>query len=387
MSLTGCSRSEGPATGPEAGTACDGGVQPCPLAKSLKGEVIEFTWGSGIKVSTSAGKTTVPLPHWAVGLAVNDGAGSTRPGVHLVTGKGTETVTVKVKITENKNVSGDGKLQGKLGSVEMEGSCPTSVGEHTVSATLKNVPDSIQHLQGDVTWSLDVPDLGSAITLANTTRLELFVVLANPSAFYTSGVWVEALRFDCDKIGVTGMKTNEEVAAKVTTYLHGSHGLTYDTMSGSPAYGVSYDGGAFLLDSYLKAALTVVNCYDQAAAIQTMCGAVGVALKWYYLEPFGKINTANLIGVGSCNNPFFKSNGSTAVVAATDPKRTGFGNHAFGGLTDKVLDACAGPHTGTETKAQYVAASIDSTAAVYTKGRRPGTEADIATHSGVTSVA
>jgi hypothetical protein len=386
VSLTGCSKSEGPATGPDAGTACDGSVQPCPLAKSLKGEVIEFTWGSGIKASTSAGKTPVPEPHWAVGVAVNDGAGSLRPGVHLIKGKGTESVTVKVKITENKNVSGSGKLEGKLGSIEFEGSCPTSVGEHSVATTLKNVPDSIQHLQGDVTWTLDVPDLGSKITLTNSTRLELFVVLDTPSSFYASGVWVEALRFDCDKIGLTGMKTNEDVASKVTTYLHGSHGLTYDTMSGAPSYGVSYNGGAFLLDSYLKAALTVVNCYDQAGGIQSLCGAVGVYLTWYYLEPFGYLKTSNLIGVGSCNNPFFKSNGSKALVAAADPKRTGFGNHAFGGLTDKVLDACAGPHTGTETKAQYVSASVDGTAALY-KGWRPGTAADIATHSGVTSVA
>jgi hypothetical protein len=157
-------------------------------------------------------------------------------------------------------------------------------------------------------------------------------------------------------------------------------------MSGAPSYGVSYNGGAFLLDSYLKAALTVVNCYDQAGGIQSLCGAVGVYLTWYYLEPFGYLKTSNLIGVGSCNNPFFKSNGSKALVAAADPKRTGFGNHAFGGLTDKVLDACAGPHTGTETKAQYVSASVDGTAALY-KGWRPGTAADIATHSGVTSVA
>jgi len=78
--------------------------------------------------------------------------------------------------------------------------------------------------------------------------------------------------------------------------------------------------------------------------------------------------------------------GTAAVVAANDPNRTAFGNHAFGGLAGTVLDACAGPHTGSETKAQYCTAAIDSTPALYGGGDRAGTAADITDPGGVSSV-
>ena len=383
--MTGRSEPQSPAKGNSPATSCDSTIQSCPYEKLLKGEVIEVKWGSGIQVSHS--KATVAEPHWQQGLAVNDGAGSKRPAVYLVKGKGSDALTVKVKITENKNVSGNGRLFGVLGALEIEGSCPTALGEHSVSAKIKNLPDAIQHVQGDVSWGMEVPDLGSTITLDNTSRLEIFVVLDKPAAFYNPpGVWVEALRFLCDKVSVLGMKTPAAVADQVAKYCHGSHGLKYDTGGGRPAYGVTGSGGTFLLDAYIKAAKTVVNCYDQAGAIQSLCGAVGVALTWYYLDPYGFINTTNLIGIGNCNNPFFTTNGSIAVVAANDPNRTAFGNHAFGGLSGKVLDACAGPHTGSEDKTQYCTAAIDSTAALYPGAFKPGTAAGITEPGGVSKV-
>lgn len=272
----------------------------------------------------------------------------------------------------------------------MTGTCPTAVGEHEVNAKIEKRPDAIRHFQGDVSWGLEVPDLAACIGLGNSTRLEVFVILDDPAGFYDPpGVWVEALRFVCDTVGANGLKTGAEVVAKVATYLHGSHGLGYDTRRGAPAYGVSGSGGTFKLKDYLAAAARVVNCYDQAGGVQALCGAVGVDTTWYYLDPYGFINTTNLVGVGNCNNPFFLSNGSSAVVPADDPKRTAFGNHAFCGLAGKVLDACAGPHTGTETKAQYCAAAIDATPALYARysGFRPGTAADIVEPGGITGLA
>ena len=44
-----------------------------------------------------------------------------------------------------------------------------------------------------------------------------------------------------------------------------------------------------------------------------------------------------------------------------DPRRSAFGNHAFCSLSSQILDACAGPHLGTETLQQYVDAAIDHT--------------------------
>ena len=374
-------------TNPVGGTA-----QSCPLAKSLKGKVNAVTWGGGIKVSRKSGlaRATVATPHWQEGTAVDDGSGSLRPGVLLVGGaKGTGDTAITVEITENVNVSGNGVVRGTLGGLEFEGSCPTSVGVHSVALVFKTDPDSIQHAQGDVSWGIQVADLGGSVGLANATRLEAFVVLDTPAAFYgAQGVWVEALRFMCDTVAVSGMKTPAEVAARTAQYCHGSHGLSYDTFNGAPVYGCSGAGGTFHLESYIAAALPVVNCYDQAGATQALCGATGTPLIWHYLDPYGFIQTTNLIGVGQCNSPFFSKNGTTAMMAINDSRRTAFGNHAFCDLGGKILDACAGPHTGTEDQTQYCAASIDSATTLYSlyQNFRPGTAGDITTPGGVTQV-
>jgi hypothetical protein len=364
----------------------------CPYAKQLKGKVKQVTWGGGIKVSSKSGLTrvTVPTPHWQEGTTINDGGGSLRPGVLLIGGiKGTGDTTLQVEITENVNVRGDGIVRGTLGSLEFEGRCPTAVGVHQVQAVFKTDPDSIGHLQGDVTWGIEVADLGGSVALANATRLEAFVVLDTPATFYGApGVWVEALRFMCDRVGVTGLKTPADVAARTATYCHSSHGLIYDTYGGAPAYGGSGSGGTFKLEAYMAAALTVVNCYDQAGAVQSLCGATGTILTWYYLDPFGFINTTQLIGVGACNSPFYSSNGTPPMMPVNDPLRSAFGNHAFVGLGGKIVDACAGPHIGTETQAQYCSASIDSATTLYSLyvNFLPGTAAGMATPAGVTQV-
>jgi hypothetical protein len=379
------------------GTTPVGGTSPtCPHDKALTGEVIEVEWASGIKVSIAPPyaapkakppQETVVVPHWKAGTAVADGAGSRRPAVYLLKGKGADAVTVKVKITENRNVSGSGTLAGNFAGLLIEGKCPTSVGEHVVAAKIKNLPDSIQWYQGDASWGLAVPDLGSSVSLANSSRLELFTVLDTPSGFYDPpGVWAEALRFLCQTVGVIGLKTAAELDARVTTYCHGSHGLKYDTRAGRARYGVLGNGGQFQLANYIKASSIVVNCYDQAGAVQSLCGAVGVKTAWYFLAPFGYIKTTDLIGVGACNNPFFDSNGSKPVVAEDDPMRTAFGNHSFCGFTGLILDACAGPHTGSEDKTQYCTASIDSDPALYPPGYSPGKASMIAEEGGITRV-
>lgn len=322
------------------------------------------------------------------GLAIADGAGSKRPGVYLIEGKsGSDTATVKVRITDSKNISGDATLEGHLGGLTMKGTCPTSAGEHNVTVKISQLPDSIQWYKGDVSWSLIVPDLGSSVSLSNDTRLEVFVVLDTPSAFYSPpGVWVEALRFLCSNIGVIGLSDDADVAEHVANFCHSSHGLRYDTIRGAPSYGCNGSGGTFQLGDYLNAVRTTINCYDQAAAIQALCGAVGVPMSWLYIAPFGYMNSTNLVGIGTCNNPFFDSNGSAAVVPINDPDRTAFGNHAFCELDGKISDACAGPHRGTENRTQYCSASIDTVTTLYGPGFRAGTPADISGQAGVSRV-
>jgi hypothetical protein len=399
-----------------------------PPVKFLRGKVTAVKW-DGLSVAYAKG--SVKPPHWKEGDAVEDGGeekvdgtkggtlnGSKRPGVYKVGGAATATVTVV--ITENVNVSGKATLMGQLGGFDMQGPCdPSKVGtEQDVPVQIKKLPDSIQWYRGNVSFALDVDEMGFSIALENRPRLEVFVILDQYSSFYKPGTFTEALRFLCRKVGVIGLKTADQVAAQVATYCHSKHHtdnrLEYDTVEGASKYGCHMEGGDFQLLDYIRGANPKVNCYDQAAAVQALCGAVGAAVHWLYLEPFGFIRPTRLVGVGGgadCNNPFFMSNGTRRLMVGLDPdwqkkgisptdfylryllenqcpERTSFGRHAFAGIADKVIDACGGPHTGSESKAQYCDNSIDTTTTIYqyVRGIRFGKSTEVEDGDGLQSV-
>ena len=108
---------------------------------------------------------------------------------------------------------------------------------------------------------------------------------------------------------------------------------------------------------------------------------------WLFLSPFGYIRPTNLVGVGLCNNPFFRKNGSSQLVDRYSDERTAFGNHAFavtyGG---NIVDACAKPHLATESVPEYLADSIDDARSLYGGGFRPGRPKDVRPHLGVVVV-
>jgi hypothetical protein len=107
---------------------------------------------------------------------------------------------------------------------------------------------------------------------------------------------------------------------------------------------VCHQENAFQLTNYINKTGTIVNCYDQAAAVFALGRILGIDVKYVYMDKFGYINTINLVGVGSCNNPFYGSSSSPhdiPVVGSNDTGRTGFGNHAFAMLGNDVYDACA----------------------------------------------
>ena len=223
----------------------------------------------------------------------------------------------------------------------------------------------------------------------NSTLVELFFTLETPIAVFQNrkGVWAEALRFLCAKANVVGKQTPQAAASAITTYCHGKHGLLYDSAGGGRSrYNVRSKGGEFALENYLLRTRQTANCYDQAAALQALCGSVGIELSWIFLDPYGYINKTNLLGYGDCNNPFFASDGSPKVVDVNDRQRTPFGNHAFCEREGRILDACAGPHIGTETRGEYVEASIDTTTKLYAPDWRPGTVADMVLCPGVQGV-
>jgi hypothetical protein len=174
---------------------------------------------------------------------------------------------------------------------------------------------------------------------------------------------------------ITGSKP-DDISGKVAKYCHTLHGMQYDTVEGASCFlnmappTPRAHGGIFRLMEYIeKQSLTApmltpprpvntVNCYDQAAAVQVLCGCLGIVVGWKYQYPFGFINETNLIGVGRCNNPFNKT---APVVPPDDPNRTDFYNHAFVEvlISQHIRDACAGPHHTTETLREYLEAAID----------------------------
>ncbi|MDC0717874.1 hypothetical protein [Nannocystis bainbridge] len=358
-------------------------------------EVIEVSFNSGIAAARD--KAAIRAPHWSIGedlsdlwkltqsLRLPEAPYSKKAAVYLVEGAGgPREVEVKVRVSKCVNISGMGKLVGSLGLIVIEGECPLAVGQHTVKAQIRELPEAIAHLRGLLQWGMEADKFGC--WALNASLVELFFILARPIAAYTPGVWVEALRLVCLRGPVLGFKPDEEarVVANITRYCHSDHEMKYDTLGGDASFDVAGDGGAFNLSNYLARATSTLNCYDQAGAVQALAGAVGVVVSWIYLAPFGCIHTTDLVGVGRCNNPFFAFIGSEPVVAPDDPQRTAFGNHAFV-EHGKIHDACAGPHIGTESRPQYVATTIDAVA-TREQGYDPGTAADMEICPGVTSI-
>jgi hypothetical protein len=132
---------------------------------------------------------------------------------------------------------------------------------------------------------------------------------------------------------------------------------------------------------------SILNCYDAAAVLQHYLQYNRYASSYCFMSPFGYLRQSNLIGRGQCNNPFYGGSGGPAIINRQYNTRTAFGNHAFLHLTSNsaIVDACAGPHTGTEYAAAYVANATDD---VYPNppSVQRGTTANIGYYTGVTHV-
>ena len=334
----------------------------------IEAELLEVHWLSGILAARD--RATISTPNWN-GSQQNEEeeqpslmrfkTGALRPGVYLTAGEGKHELAIKIRVTKN-SVTQHTSIKGTLGQLRFVGTLPKPPGEHTVTLKIENPPTVCEHFEGDADWFIDAGTDGIK-PLNRKTRLEVFFIVGRPAQFFRGGVWIEALRLAFKKARINGISSPSQIAAAITKYCHTGHGMLYDTKKGASHFSALNIGGStFQLMSYIRKKGDqgpVVNCFDQAAAVQAFCGAVGVSLDWYYLSPFGYIRKTNLVGVGPCNNPFFTSKGGTAVTNYAPPTRTGFGNHAFVGFFNKIFDACAGPHTGTGTLRQYITSSID----------------------------
>lgn len=242
-------------------------------------------------------------------------------------------------------------------------------------------PICIQKTVNDVwQWKTEnVNGLGSSAWDMNTSGLHtVYTILNDPVApwsndwnggYNPSNAWTKALDFAIVDASSGGDSTASNALAHITQYLHTGFGLTYDITNGAPAY---FQYPVFHLSEYIDKSGggnvvparsgNIVNCYDQAGGVTILGCLIGIPVEARFMEPFGYINIVNLIGVGSCNNPFYGNSlyPSNAVTGTNDLTRSAFWNHMFTRLSGKVCDSCAGPCVGTQTETQYISDTVDT---------------------------
>ncbi|KAM3068474.1 hypothetical protein ACMFMF_009291 [Clarireedia jacksonii] len=78
--------------------------------------------------------------------------------------------------------------------------------------------------------------------------------------------------------------------------------------------------------------LSAVNCFDQAGIVE-LALSLGMdynTVAWEYCQPYGYIKPASqLVGWGACNNPYFKKITENKIVDEQSSTRQPFTNHAF----------------------------------------------------------
>ena len=250
--------------------------------------------------------------------------------------------------------------------------------EYVTFSLANNTPTTIKKTTSDVwQWKMEnINGHGSAACDANVSGPHtVYTILAEPTPPWVNtwgsqkNAWTKALDFAIVSASCNGDSTASNALSHIAQYLHAGHGFTYDINGGRPKYASSNLGGTMDLTGYIDKSSqlygtegNVINCYDQASGVCTFGRLLGVSVTYRYMSPFGYINTVNLVGEGSCNNPFYPLTTGGKVTGADEvaPVRSRFGNHAFTLLDGYVFDACAGPHLGTRTEAQYVSDTVDS---------------------------
>ena len=250
-------------------------------------------------------------------------------------------------------------------------------------------------LGGMLSWTADSVNGQSGCDMNNSGPHLVYTILGEPKPPWDNkygekeNAWTNALEFAIVKAGAQGKSTDKDALAAITKYLHSGHGLVYDTVSGSSRYWItnSFSATAYINVTNSASATNFVNCYDQAYGVATIGNLLGptTAVVPWHTEPFGYINTTNLVGVGTCNNPFYNMTiqniyvkdvsaaGSVffgncmpptdLVCSVNDKTRTWFLRHKYvvldvGGV-DYVFDACAGPFCGESTRIDYLNRAID----------------------------
>ena len=227
----------------------------------------------------------------------------------------------------------------------------------------------------DLVWMCDSLDADTFPEegFAETTNLVAYTIFREPLSPWTNewtnvqNAWTNALEFALVTAGADGSNSETNALAAITQHLFSGHGLVYDTTEGRPTY---VTNSIFRLSSYIgkigngdtNRLTNVVNCVDQASGVSSFGALLGIDNNIQMLEPFGYLNVVNLVGIGSCNNPFFTSPGTSrtnAVEGVDDSLRTSFVRHFYVKSHSVIFDACAGPALGTTNNIQYLSETVD----------------------------
>ncbi|KAK3370600.1 hypothetical protein B0H63DRAFT_564720 [Podospora didyma] len=245
---------------------------------------------------------------------------------------------------------------------------------------------------GDVTWNWSISGYES---FSQVTRLEFYSLCETLPSFYHGVVPVGFLRA---MVLPARLVQGDTWTDYVVNSAFSRFGFQYDIGGGNPKYTNGYKGWSFDLQRWVRGVNrnTYINCYDQAAILEVALGlGPPVDVQWIYMMPYGFINTTTLVGYPNiqCNNPIAHTPNRLFLEDNNDPTRTMFSNHAFVIVNKMVLDACAGPHTGTETLEAYIAKAIQpmgdgpdqTTCYSHAKNgyRQPGTSKNAVPYRGI----
>lgn len=327
----------------------------------VTGRILSLHFEGGLDAAVSRGHR-VRGPHWRAAWAsriADPAGGSRRPAIYRAQARVQALVEVELDGTDGTGMPGT--LTGRLGNLSLAGPIPLRDGTHSVRVTQTSPLDlAITRYVGDATWVVTGTSPSTQAGLDNTTLLEIFVVLGPQPSFFAAGIWVEALRFLVDQIGLSGISDCDQVLHRITEHCHQRHDLRYMSGGGSTALGVTYKGGNFALATFLQGSPREVHCFDISAAVLVLAGAVGISAEWLQIPFFGYINETNLVGVGPCNSPFFVQHGTEPVVCRLARKRSAFNIHAFCELASNIFDACVGPHLGMSDRQNYLIGAVDT---------------------------
>lgn len=354
-----------------------------------------------LKVSSSA--SVVGLPNikghttqlaeaiWKPGLTTSDSQGGSLYPVAF-TDNATFTASVAIASVVNLVVT----ATDRNGNVVLKGLW--GQGKRAITLIMVQQPRGFYNCNQLLYWkaaNVHNPSQLININVADTSfMLEWYGLFNEPvKAIFPTRGYIQVYRMLARAIGPTAYE-EEMVSAVVAHCLLNPGSLPtqskniYDRGTGSSHYSVQANGGGrFRLVEYIDNSLPrhLCNCYDQAAGVQALLATAGISTQWYFMDPFGFINTAPLVGWGPCNNPF-KSNSGYLVLDKNDPQRTAFGNHGFCAYESYILDATSGGHQGTETLPGYVKNAVDGTTSLYKNPPYMGTVANAKKQKGLTNI-